>query len=170
MTEEEIASADPHLTVETFINHYETLSDMMRRGYPEVRPADIKAFEEAAVADNYAVRSMLPALSRVYQLTNRSEASRRATQLTYAIHLYKARSGEWPTSLDDLPPRYTQDVRTDPFSGEDFVYRVTENGPLLYSTSENGLDDGGGHHRRWGDYKKDGEDSDDHVFWPPQRR
>lgn len=170
-TEEQIASADPHRTVETFINHYETLSDMMRRGYPEVRVADVRAFEEAAVREDYAVRAMLPALSRVYQLINRSEASRRATQLTYAIHLHKARNGQWPTSLDDLPPRYTQDARTDPFSGEDFVYRVTDSGPVLYSTSENGLDDGGSHHRRWGDNKKDDEDGDDdHVFWPPQQR
>lgn len=169
-TEEQIASADPYQTVEAFINHYETLGDMMRRGYPEVRPEDIQQLEQAAVQDNYAVRAMLPSLSRVYQLVNRQEASRRATQLTYAIHLHKARTGQWPTSLDDLPLRYTQDVRTDPFSGEDFVYRLTDNGPLLYSTSENGLDDGGSHHRRWGDKNNDDEESDDHVFWPPQQR
>lgn len=168
LSEEQIAAADPHETVETFVNYYQTVGDMMRRGYPEVRPADLEALQEAAVAEDYTVRQMLPALSRYYQLTNRSEASRRATQLSYAIHLYEARNGQWPRSLDDLPPRYTQGVRTDPFSGGDFVYRVTENGPMLYSTSENGRDDGGSHHRRWGDEQLGNEDGDDHVFWPPQ--
>jgi hypothetical protein len=38
----------------------------------------------------------------------------------------------------------------------------------LYSTSENGRDDGGSHHHRWGDQKLGDEDGDDHVFWPPQ--
>jgi len=169
-TEAQVAAADPHRTVETFVDYYDRVAEMMRRGYPEVRPEDIRQLEQAAVQDNYAVRTMLPRLSRYYQLINRSEASRRATQLSYAIHLYKARNGQWPTSLEDLPPRYTQDVRTDPFSGEDFVYRVTQNGPLLYSTSENGRDDGGLNHPRWGDNNKDDDQGDDHVFWPPQRR
>ena len=125
----------------------------------------------SAVHEDPVARYMLPSLSRVYQLANRHEATRRATKLTVAIHLYKSRNGRWPATLDELPPRHTEGVRTDPFSGTDFRYRLTEQGPILYSTSENGVDDGGIHNSRWGDRRGEGESpSDDYVFWPRKRR
>ena len=58
-------------------------------------------------------------------------------------------------------------MRTDPFIGENFGYRLTPDGPTVYSFGENGADDGGVHHPKWGDGAKPGE-SDDYVFWPPQ--
>lgn len=170
-TPEQIAASDPQKTVDLFVNHARDYADMARRGYPEVKAADLDRMAQSYVNQDPVAHYMLPALSRVYQLANRYEASRRATQLTYAIHLHKKQTGQWPASLDDLPPRYTEGVRIDPFSGRDFAYRVTADGPVLYSTSENGVDDGGNHHRRWGDRRADIEvEGDDFVFWPPQPR
>jgi hypothetical protein len=111
----------------------------------------------------------VPALSRAYELTTRQEASRRATQLTYAVHLFKARTGRWPASLDELPPQHGEKMRTDPYTGGRFGYRLTEAGPTIYSLSNNGRDDGAVHSERWGDEKADA-DADDYVFWPPQPR
>ena len=111
----------------------------------------------------------MPSLSRAYTLSTRVEASRRATQLTYEVHLFKARNGRWPASLDELPLQAGDKSRTDPFSGGDFRYRLTEAGPTIYSLSENGRDDGGVHSPRWNDEVKSDADSDDFVFWPPQK-
>ncbi|MFQ5412794.1 MAG: hypothetical protein ACE5EC_10880, partial [Phycisphaerae bacterium] len=168
LTPEQIAAADPWKTTDTFIDYYDAYAEMADRGYPEVTAQDLDSLTNDYMHEDPVAGSFLPSLSRVYQLFNRQEASRRATQLTYAIHLHHARTGHWPATLDDLPPRYTDTARTDPFTKNDFVYRLTENGPLLYSSSENGIDDGGAHHRRWGDRKDEADD--DHVFWPPQRR
>ena len=59
-------------------------------------------------------------------------------------------------------------MRIDPFTGRYFGYRLTEEGPRIYSLSENGIDDGGIHSPRWDDKIENDAGSDDHVFWPPQ--
>lgn len=119
-------------------------------------------------ADNSELAGMLiTSFDRACEILRRVETSRRATQLAYSIELYRARQGRYPASLDELPYEQTYDIRSDPFSGTDFVYRLTDDGPLLYSASVNGLDDGGIHSRSWGD-KNEQVESDDFVFWPVQ--
>ncbi len=169
-TEEELAQTTAEGTIQGFREYYREYADLVRRGYPEVRPADLDRVQQTFVESNYVAKQIAPSLSRVYALSTQYEASRRATQLTYAIHLHKSRTGNWPASLNELPERYTESVRTDPFSGEDFAYRLTADGPLLYSKSDNGRDDGGVHHRQWGRGADDPNASDDFVFWPPQDR
>ncbi len=164
-SDEEIDSSNAHITADKFNGYYRELGEKMRIGYPAHKRAELDALAES-YKDDRITGMLLPSLGRAYQIATRYEASRRATQLTYAIHLHKARTGVWPESLDDLPPRYAETVRTDPFSGMDFAYRVTDDGPLLYSASENGVDDGGTHHSRWCDGQVD--DGDDYVFWPPK--
>jgi len=169
-TPEEAAGITADQVASNIIEYYQRWSDLSGKGYPTVKAADIEEMTRPHVEHDYVSRAILPSLSRVYQLATRQEASRRATQLTYAIHLHKARTGRWPQSLDDLPPRYAHQVRIDPFSGRDFVYRLTGDGFTLYSTSENGRDDQGVHHARWGDPTGESprSEQDDHVFWPPQ--
>jgi hypothetical protein len=169
-TPEDIASTSAERTASNFLEYYREFAEMVHRGYPEVTASDLEEMTESHFNDSIVSQALLPSLSRVHQLTTRHEASRRATQLTYAIHLHKAQTGQWPASLDDLPPRYTQTARTDPFSGQDFLYRLTDDGFLLYSASENSQDDGGAHHSCWGDKKRDEDEEDDYVFWPPKNR
>lgn len=58
-----------------------------------------------------------------------------------AIRLYHQRTGKYPESLEALQ---LGEMIRDPFSGEPFRYRVDpKRGFLLYSVSENGVDDGG---------------------------
>ena len=114
-----------------------------------------------------SLRRSFPVYHGAYQIQARSEASRRATQLTYEAALYNARHGRWPTTLDELPEASRSEVRTDPFTGSDFGYRLGADGPTIYSKSENGTDDGGVHSKRWADEPVNG--SDDYVFWPPQQ-
>lgn len=165
----EMTAAQVYETIDGFDAHYRTLADQMRVGYPLVRAADLDALEEGFAVGNPMADMLLPSLSRYYKLRARSEASRRATQLSYAAHLYKAREGRWPASLDELPEPHRSRVRTDPFTGSDFGYQITPEGPRVYSMSENGVDDGGVHAHRWDDGAEEGA-SDDYVFWPPQVR
>jgi hypothetical protein len=160
---------DAAKSVEAFDSYYRDLTDQMRLGYPLVRAADLEATAERYVHINPLTETLLPALSRVFQLHARNDASRRATQLAFATHLFKARNGRWPNSFDELPSEHAANVRSDPFSGVDFGYRVDPDGPVIYSASENGLDDGGVHSPRWNDEIKNDVESDDFVFYPPQR-
>ena len=161
---------DAHAAIDAFDVYYRELGEQMRTGYPNVRAADMDATAERYVHTNALTEILLPSLSRVQVLRTRNETLRRATQLSYAVHLFEAHHGRWPGSLDELSAEYGARMRTDPFTGRDFGYRLTEGGPTIYSLSENGLDDGGVHSFRWGDEITNETESDDHVFWPPQER
>lgn len=160
---------DARAAIEAFNGYYREIAEQMRIGYPDVRAADIEATYERYADASPLTMLMMPALSRYYHLRGRAHASRRATQLAYAVHLHRARLGAWPKSLDELPEDLSRTIRTDPFSGRDFGYRITDDGPIIYSVSENGVDDRGVHSPRWADGENRSEDdSDDFVFWPPQ--
>ncbi len=60
-----------------------------------------------------------------------------------AIRAYRFDRGRNPAKLADLVPDYLSALPNDPFSGGQFVYRLTPEGYLLYSVGVNGVDDGG---------------------------
>jgi hypothetical protein len=160
--------ADVEETVQVADRLYRTLGAQMQAGYPTYRAADIDELCAEAAGHNSFTQMLVPALSRAHVLHARAETSRRATHLAFAINLFEKQNGRWPESLDELPAEHVADVRTDPFSGGDFQYRIDEKGPRLYSASENGVDDGGVHSKKWDDEITNDEGSDDHVFWPVQ--
>ena len=163
-----MSASDVHDTIDAFNTHYRELEAQMRIGYPDVRRADVDAVAERYLHRTPVTEFFLPTLGRAYMLQARYEASRRATQLAYATHIFKAENGRWPASLAELPAELGETMRIDPFSGESFGYRVTEEGPVIYTVSENGVDDGGVHSPKWDDEPDEATGSDDFVFWPPQ--
>jgi len=64
-------------------------------------------------------------------------------QLALALAWRHAETGEYPTSLDELVPRYIERIPIDRFTNEPLVYRLQEDGYLLYGVGENGTDDQG---------------------------
>ena len=156
---------DAQDAIDNINESFRELAEQWQVGYPDVRKADISSMQEERVEHDLISQTLMPNLARAYQLQAYAEASRRATQLTYELHLFQARNGRWPASLDELPDTDGGVSRTDPFTGSDFGYHLGNEGPTLYSRSENGLDDGGIHSPDW-----DARDSagDDYVFWPPQ--
>lgn len=157
-------------TIDAFDQYYRDLGQQMRIGYPDVREKDLAAMADRYVGTSPLTEAFLPALSRVHHLKGRDETSRRATQLAYATHLFHAREGRWPKSLDELPAEYGDKMRIDPFSGDYFRYEVTNDGPRIWSVSEDGLDGGGDHSPTWNAKGNPETGSDDFVFWPPQPR
>ncbi len=169
--EENLAGLGPEdagPTIDAIEAFSRTAAELMSVGYPEVRAADVREATSEHCWATPIVAELIPSLSSYYQRGAREEASRRATQVAYAAHIHRAETGRWPESLDELSGEYGVRMCEDPFSGRQFGYRVTADGPLLYSAGENGLDDGGVHNPRWGDAAEDLGSSDDYVFWPPQ--
>jgi hypothetical protein len=60
-----------------------------------------------------------------------------------ALRCYQSEQGRLPTSLEQLVPKYLQQVPTDPFSGRPVIYHAQGTNWLLYSVGEDGVDDGG---------------------------
>ncbi|HSW44993.1 MAG TPA: hypothetical protein VLM89_05435, partial [Phycisphaerae bacterium] len=119
--------------------------------------------------DNHVlVRQFAFGGSRAIVLSARAEATRRATHLLYALHCEKNRTGKWPALLREIRG-LSRVIRTDPFSGKDFCYRIENDQPLLYSVASNGRDDGGKHDPSWSELDRNGQPVNaDYVFWPIQ--
>jgi len=60
-----------------------------------------------------------------------------------AIELWRAKQGSAPRALSELVPRYLEALPEDPFTGDDFIYRVEGKGYRLYSTGPDKEDDDG---------------------------
>ena len=91
-------------------------------------------------------------------------AMRNAARVTLAMHAFRNEHNRWPETLAEATADEAMDIRQDPFSGGEFVYKVRNGQPIVYSVGLNGRDDGGrvGSRRGWG------QDSD-FVFWPALR-
>jgi hypothetical protein len=163
----QLTPADGIGDVQAMTEHYRQMLDHFRTKFPY---EDAGHFDQEALEigeTHHVARMLVPSLARASELLRRSETSRRATQLAYSVELFKARNGRYPASLGELPGEEIQEVRTDPYSRQDFGYRLTETGPRIYTVNRNGQDDGGEHAAKWADDKEDGG-SDDYVFYPPQ--
>jgi hypothetical protein len=65
-----------------------------------------------------------------------------------AVRQYLHERGQAPGTLDELMPSYLPAVPIDPFSGKPLIYRVQDDGFVIYSVGPDGKDDGG----RFGTY------------------
>ena len=83
--------------------HYRELAVQMRIDYPEFGRSDIAAVTARYLHATPLTEEFLPNLGRLHQLRARAEASRRATQLGMAVHIFEEEHGHFPQSLVELP-------------------------------------------------------------------
>jgi hypothetical protein len=117
--------------------------------------------EELKARVHPAICVLMPDFWRAIQLHHRSVALRSAARIILHMHAFKAEHGRWPKDLKETGA--PSSFRQDPFSGQDFVYRLKDGEPLLYSVGENGTDDGGKpatDGKRW-------SSTGDAILWPP---
>lgn len=168
---------DPQTGLQQAVNFYLAILDVTRRKPPQEAAAAMdRLFDdfEQDTTNHVLLRQFLAVpRGRCLLIATRAETCRRATQVIYALHLEHARTGRWPTRLSELRS-VPRTCRTDPFSGKDFIYRVENGSPILYSVAMNGKDDGGKHDAHWGEGWT-GKDNNtpiitdtDYVFWPVQ--
>ena len=117
--------------------------------------------EEMKTDGHPVIYVLTPDFWRTVQLHHRTIAWRSAARIVLRIHAYKAEHGDWPEDLKAA--KVASNMRKDPFSGQEFVYRIKHGEPVLYSVSENGKDDGGQPAARG----KQWSDTGDAILWPP---
>jgi hypothetical protein len=177
----EINRCDPQTAVNQLVDLFLEVRRIQKSERPQVAEVQVKRLIEEFKknpANHVVSRQFIWETTQWITLSARGETRRRATHLLYALHREYNRTGKWPASLKNTP-RLPRTIRTDPFSGKDFCYRIENGQPLLYSVATNGQDDGGKHDPRWGEsWKgkswKDGQitfTDTDYVFWPiPPRK
>jgi hypothetical protein len=72
-------------------------------------------------------------------------AKRDGLLLGIALELYRRDHDQYPQTLDTLTPRYIPELPVDPLTGRTLQYRLTDDGPVIYSVGGD-LDDDGGRH------------------------
>ncbi len=100
-----------------------------------------------------------------------AEAGRHLLRTAIGLELHRQKHGRYPKSLDELR-KSGWEVPTDPFSGQDFVYRPAGGHFTLYSVGPNLQDDGGlvsvwpmGRHDRLPDGRKRAHDRKGDLVW-----
>jgi len=128
--------------------HYDAMTEAFQSPYQEGAQT-MRALDESVASGeasrNPLMQAMMPALSRYYALHTRAETNRRATILAANIMAYRQEHGTYPDSLDAFGDRQ---FVVDPFTDQRFAYRRDGDSFVLYSLSENGVDDGGVHDGR----------------------
>jgi hypothetical protein len=105
-----------------------------------------------------------PNMERLHELYLRELSSRRAMFILIALRRCKDKTGQWPSTLDEIRRLLPADALLDPLNGGAFVYRLTEDGFTLYSIGQNRIDENGEFAGR-----KKGR-PDDYPYWPPWSR
>ena len=117
-------------------------------------PSDIvdreRAFYRAthSAIDSFIIRTMQN--SQLKQTQTQLEdtektysAMKEILQTHLAIHLFQLDENHLPETIDRLVPKYLSSVPQDPFATGPMIYRLSDEGYLLYSVGANRQDDGG---------------------------
>lgn len=120
-----------------------------------------QASEEAAAADarlqqffaddqkqfvwdrHVLTQMLLPALTRMLQVSMERTATQRATLTAIAVERYRLAHGKLPEQLAELVPELLGSIPVDPADGQPLRYRVLENGFVVYSVGPDKGDDQG---------------------------
>jgi hypothetical protein len=113
-------------------------------GLETVEDVILKMNESFRTRIRYApILIFMPAMSAVNRNIHTQEGYRDGVLVGIALELYKRQHGDWPGELDELVPGYLPSVPVDRLTGNPVRYRVTGDGPVVYSVGVDGDDDGG---------------------------
>jgi hypothetical protein len=83
----------------------------------------------------------MPAVKAAYQARARSLAVSRSLRIYNALRQFAEKNGREAAGLEELG--LPQEATIDPYSGEPLKLKDTDEGWIIYSVMENGVDDGG---------------------------
>ncbi len=106
---------------------------------------EMKSLTDGPIARyRYLFVSLLtPAYDTILNKAVVSDSERHGVFLGLALELYHREHHKWPTSLDELSPRWSPAVPVDPITGKPLHYKVVNDRPIVYSVGTDGDDDGG---------------------------
>ena len=92
---------------------------------------------------NHLIALTLPDFAKLLNALDRSEQQQRNLIVAFALAAFRRETGHYPNKLDELVPRFLPALPSDLFSGRSLVYRLQDQGYLLYSVGVNGKDEEG---------------------------
>lgn len=134
--------------------------------YGDIEYINTQSGRESPLRLNFSYKIDLYVDSYIYSMHSlfmRLKSDTAATRIIIALRRYQNKHGSWPENLDDVKSLAPAEIFVDPVNGSSFVYKLTDEGFLLYSKGQNNIDDGG-ERDEW--FEK-GPIADDWLIWPP---
>lgn len=78
----------------------------------------------------------------ILRCEEKSTTRRELVQIAFALAGYRADEGKYPANLSALVPKYLAKLPQDYYSGNDYIFRPTAAGYVLYGVGQDGRDDG----------------------------
>ncbi|MDR1924548.1 MAG: hypothetical protein LBQ66_09240 [Planctomycetaceae bacterium] len=92
---------------------------------------------------DYASRFMLPAIDAYENRETRVETLKNLLRVSFALELYQRENGQYPDKLEAIAPKYISVIPNDIFTSKELTYKKNDDGYILYSFGQNGIDDNG---------------------------
>ena len=125
-------------------------AELEERVYATLRPAGIARASisrrgRGELITAFVIGLLIPALENVQDFVDRTNANLELMRLAAALLVFRTENGHYPEKLDELVPRFVASLPIDIFSEKPPIYKADDDraGFLLYSVSDNGVDDGG---------------------------
>jgi len=115
-----------------------------------------------------ALHGLVPNFTRALELRQETRMNRDATVIALAIGVFRHSTDRWPERIDDALAIVEPQPLHRGYYGHDFIYRIVDDSPLLYTVGPNGIDDGG-RGRPYGSQDADSVEGDDVLFIIPSR-
>ena len=91
----------------------------------------------------YVAKNVFPNFHAMWLKEAILEAVMGGGQIALACKIYKEREGNFPENIAELIPGILAEEPVDPFTGDPFIYKLQENGFVVYSVGSNEKDDEG---------------------------
>jgi hypothetical protein len=88
-------------------------------------------------------RYTIPAILSAQLYVEKARCRLVSTAAAVAALRFHKDNGRWPLSLSELVPVYLEEIPQDSINGGELAYSLIEDGIMIYSLGENGIDDGG---------------------------
>lgn len=163
-TESMKADADA-LTYEQAVSIITELCDLLRtQENATFQELKTRGEEMEQILKNHpALNPLLPNSLGAHEVRRKAQMNHDATVIAVAIYAFLDANGRWPKSIDEALASFPIAPFCRTYYGHDFVYRIMDGAPLLYTVGPNGIDDAG-RGRRYESGVEDKATSDDVLF------
>jgi hypothetical protein len=104
---------------------------------------DFTRHERSQLLAILMLSKLLSSFERSLDAEDHANAKLELTRVAAAIAIHRAEHERYPEKLNDLLPGILKELPRDLFHAKPYIYQPDGDGYLLYSTGENGVDDGG---------------------------
>jgi hypothetical protein len=123
--------------------HYQELEAGIDLPYPRLKEFIREKAQQSRPWHGRLSALLLPDFEAAFLKETTLEAMMLATRTGLACKIFKNRNGRYPENLAALVPGILAEMPSDPFTGKPLVYRLQDDGVIIYSVGSNEQDDGG---------------------------